>query len=1217
MQILRLGLAGWMTVSLGLWGATQEPSGTGHPPSVELTVGTEGPYVAPETLLLVAHTGDADGWVREVVFRANGEVIAEVAGDSRSMGPLPPFRFQWHGVLAGQYVLTAEARDNDGLTAESDPVKLEVAPSPHAFIFIREPEPNAHFTEPARVEVKAVAVDSRGDIRRVVFFANDQQIGVSEFLGMMPIISGQPIPHRLVWEDVAAGPYVLSARAEDAAGKPVESNRVPIVVDPSPMLAEVTVHPVRAEAIEGAEGEKGRLVFRVLRRGPVEEPLTVFYRLRGSATAGEDYLPPGEEIEIPAGSEAAELVFPTLGDNLAEGPETVVVELLVPPSPETDPPPPGRYFVGVPAEAEGVIVDRPTPPSVPVVRLVAVDPETVEPSPDTRVAPGRFRITRSGPVEEPLTVVCRFGGSAESGIDYRLDPPPGPLALYTIPAGGESLDIYVGAVDDDLVEGDESVVAELDRLPLGAPEPVPGNPYLIDPDHARAVVVIHDNDQPSTAELVIHHPPEGAVFSFGEVILIHVTAVDPEGYISRVEVEADGQRVGVSEIDFIRAPDPGTPIEHTVEWNDAAPGEHTLVARAVDLAGEPVESEPVHIRVEHANRQVVLAVEAPRGETSEPGPSVDPAPAVFVVRRVAGPVDVPVRLFFALDGSARNGADYRLIPDHLELPAGRDALEVPVVALADNVAEETETVIFRLKPPVCPAIYPPPPWCYVVGEPAEARILIHDTPPANQPPRVGILHPHDGAVVMVGDTLEILAAAEDPDGQVLRLRLLLDGRELAVAEGTRVRAEWTPEAVGEHTLGAVAVDDQGATGEARPVRVLVREIEEFSFVRRQLPPGYLPGQRLPVHLVAHPPGNGLAWAVEDQPPAGWEVTEASEGGRYDPATGRVKFGPFFNHRPRTLTYLVRVPAEATGVQAFSGQASVNGRSYPVTGEELIQPGDTRHPADLEPPEQALAMDEVTAYATAWKSGQEWSAGPNPIPLAYVTRAGFLWKHGEAYTYDPAAGPPPLCWVPARDDGAGSLGTVGLNGGEFPPMRALPERCRPGVAFSASITVQPPPGTSAWAAEEVIPPGWKVLAVEAEGQYDPASGRIRWGVFFDDEPRELSYVAAAPGEVASVGRFHGTVSFDGMVQPIEGSAEAVATDASTRVSFSHLERDPDGRVRLRLRGAPGQVVVLEVSSDLQHWSELEPVGLVDGELEVEDLPATAGEPRFYRARPVGP
>jgi len=39
---------------------------------------------------------------------------------------------------------------------------------------------------------------------------------------------------------------------------------------------------------------------------------------------------------------------------------------------------------------------------------------------------------------------------------------------------------------------------------------------------------------------------------------------------------------------------------------------------------------------------------------------------------------------------------------------------------------------------------------------------------------------------------------------------------------------------------------------------------------------------------------------------------------------------------------------------------------------------------------------LDVLCAAWKLGQVWETGPNPIPIDYVTRAGFLWKTGEAY-----------------------------------------------------------------------------------------------------------------------------------------------------------------------------------------------------------------------------
>ncbi|MCB1127917.1 MAG: hypothetical protein KDM81_15590, partial [Verrucomicrobiae bacterium] len=366
------------------------------------------------------------------------------------------------------------------------------------------------------------------------------------------------------------------------------------------------------------------------------------------------------------------------------------------------------------------------PPVKPLVSIRATVPETTEPSPEVRVQPGRFVISRTGSVDEPLAVVCEFGGTAAVGQDYLLEPTPeSPFSTFTIPAGQETLEVLVGALDDLDSEGVETVVAELGPFPLPAGG-VPGlaeegagpaleQPYVIDPDQARATVVIHDNDSPSVAELVILHPPPGVVWPAGETLPIDIVATDPDGYIARVEVFDRETRVGVSEINFFVAPPPGTRIDHHVEWENPPPGEHVLRAVAVDSAGERVVSEPVPFLVEPAFEQVVLTVTAPHPATAEPGPLVDPAPAAFVIERIAGPLDVKVPVYFQLGGTATGGKDYFELPRDLALEAGQSRLEIPVIAMPDEWAEGPESVVFELVPPECPAIYPPPPACYRVG----------------------------------------------------------------------------------------------------------------------------------------------------------------------------------------------------------------------------------------------------------------------------------------------------------------------------------------------------------------------------------------------------------------------------------------------------------------------------------------------------------------------
>jgi hypothetical protein len=73
-------------------------------------------------------------------------------------------------------------------------------------------------------------------------------------------------------------------------------------------------------------------------------------------------------------------------------------------------------------------------------------------------------------------------------------------------------------------------------------------------------------------------------------------------------------------------------------------------------------------------------------------------------------------------------------------------------------------------------------------------------------------------------------------------------------------------------------------------------------------------------------------------------------------------------------------------------------SLPTTTTTMLY-----HPADTDR-SASIAVGEVTAYGAAWQAGTAWPVGPVPIPIAYVTRAGYIWKNGETYHYDPSVDP---------------------------------------------------------------------------------------------------------------------------------------------------------------------------------------------------------------------
>jgi C1A family cysteine protease len=173
---------------------------------------------------------------------------------------------------------------------------------------------------------------------------------------------------------------------------------------------------------------------------------------------------------------------------------------------------------------------------------------------------------------------------------------------------------------------------------------------------------------------------------------------------------------------------------------------------------------------------------------------------------------------------------------------------------------------------------------------------------------------------------------------------------------------------------------------------------------RALPAGYVPSTPVAVSIAVTPATSTANYAVEDIPPGGWKASEISDGGVWDNVNKKVKFGPFFDHNPRTLTYNATPPPGESGEKYFAGVASFDGSNVPIGGTASISPGANAHPADTNG-DMRLTIDEVTAYGAAWKTGAAWPKPPTPIPIEYVTNAGYIWKSGEVYRYDGSKIPP--------------------------------------------------------------------------------------------------------------------------------------------------------------------------------------------------------------------
>jgi hypothetical protein len=94
------------------------------PPYVQITSPADNSIVHAGDLVIRATAWDSDGNVTNVAFFEDGTKL----GDSAS----PPYEFVWSDVDPGQYVLTASANDNEGLSVTSAAVRIEARTPPPA-----------------------------------------------------------------------------------------------------------------------------------------------------------------------------------------------------------------------------------------------------------------------------------------------------------------------------------------------------------------------------------------------------------------------------------------------------------------------------------------------------------------------------------------------------------------------------------------------------------------------------------------------------------------------------------------------------------------------------------------------------------------------------------------------------------------------------------------------------------------------------------------------------------------------------------------------------------------------------------------------------------------------------------------------------------------------------------------------------------------------------
>jgi len=216
-------------------------------------------------------------------------------------------------------------------------------------------------------------------------------------------------------------------------------------------------------------------IFVITRDRDFDDPLDVRLRVSGAAGNGTDYEEIDSVVTIPAGKRNLRIRLTPLDDNDVEVTEGARLTLRT-----------GEdYRVGDANRATVKIADddvMSTPP--PTVTVTATDSSAAEQGRAT----GTFIIRRAGDLNEDLRVNLHLSSSAQNGVDFDEVE-----SSIIIEAGQDSVVVTIRPIDDDLVEGTETVELEIDS----------DDAYIIGAQK-EDYVSIADNDQSSNPSSTIN-----------------------------------------------------------------------------------------------------------------------------------------------------------------------------------------------------------------------------------------------------------------------------------------------------------------------------------------------------------------------------------------------------------------------------------------------------------------------------------------------------------------------------------------------------------------------------------------------------------------------------------------------------------------------------------------------------------------------------------------
>jgi hypothetical protein len=457
-----------------------------------------------------------------------------------------------------------------------------------------------------------------------------------------------------------------------------------VTLNPQQTSATATIQDNDAAQVSVAAAAQGNEAgpingrFTITQSAASSVATVVSYTVGGAATSGSDFTALSGTATIPAGQTSVDVIVLVLNDAIVEATESVSITLTTIS---------GAALVTINSASSTASLDIADNDTAQVTIAAQTDGSEAGP------AAGSFLVSLSAASSTATTVNYQVAGSASAGQDYTAL-----TGSVTIPAGSQSATIVVNVLDDQRLEGAETVVVTLTTIASGDPQ--------ITPSATPATVTIADNETgliaisatipasetgPTAGQFTV---TQGGITATNTVITYQVagsaTAGSDYASLSGSVTIPAGQTsatISASAID-----------DQLVEGPENV--RVTLASITSGAAGLAIDAAANQATLDIADNDVAQLSVEKTTDASEAGA----AAGSFTLRlNRAAAVDVVVT--YTVGGTAANG-DFAALSGTATIPAGQTTATIPITPVDDPIVEATETVIVTLtgSTPGAPAV---------------------------------------------------------------------------------------------------------------------------------------------------------------------------------------------------------------------------------------------------------------------------------------------------------------------------------------------------------------------------------------------------------------------------------------------------------------------------------------------------------------------------------